>query len=297
MKVLNFGSLNIDYVYTVDHMVMAGETLASSNMNVFCGGKGLNQSIALARAGVQVFHAGMVGPEGGPLLDACRESGVDTRFIRTIQEKSGHTIIQVDRSGQNCILLYGGANRAITQDFADEVLDNFEAGDTILLQNEISCLDAIIERAYEKQMTIVLNPSPYDGNLDVCDLHKVSLFLLNEIEGQQLTGEQEPEAILSRVREMYPQAQVVLTLGGESSVYQDQQGRQCRQTIYPVKVLDTTAAGDTFTGYFLAAVVSGISAADGLAMAAKAAAIAVSRKGAAASIPRREEVLRAALQH
>ena len=201
MKVLNFGSLNIDYVYTVDHMVAAGETLASSGMNVFCGGKGLNQSIALARAGAPVFHAGMIGPEGGVLL-----SGVDTRFIRMVEEKSGHTIIQVDRSGQNCILLYGGANRAVSQAFADGVLDFFEAGDVLLLQNEISCLDVIIDRAYEKQMTIVLNPSPYDGNLDACDLHKVSLFLLNEIEGQQLTGEREPDVILSRIRQMYPQA-------------------------------------------------------------------------------------------
>lgn len=293
MKVLNFGSLNIDYVYTVDHMVTAGETLASSGMSVFCGGKGLNQSIALARAGAQVFHAGMIGPEGGSLLEALLASGVDTRFVRTIQEKSGHTIIQVDRAGQNCILLYGGANRKISEDFVDEVLEAFEAGDVILLQNEISCLDVIMDRAYQKQMTIVLNPSPYDGNLDRCDLHKVSLFLLNEIEGQQLTGEREPEAILSRVRQLYPQAEVVLTLGGDGSIYQDQQGRQYRQAIYPVKAVDTTAAGDTFTGYFLAAAVSGASAPERLETAAKAAAIAVSRKGAAASIPRREEVLQA----
>lgn len=294
MKVLNFGSLNIDYVYTVDHMVAAGETLASSGMNVFCGGKGLNQSIALARAGAPVFHAGMIGPEGGVLLDACRESGVDTRFIRTVEEKSGHTIIQVDRSGQNCILLYGGANRAVSQAFADGVLDFFEAGDVLLLQNEISYLDVIIDRAYEKQMTIVLNPSPYDGNLDACDLHKVSLFLLNEIEGQQLTGEREPDVILSRIRQMYPQAETALTLGGDGSIYQDRQGRQYRQPVYPVKAVDTTAAGDTFTGYFLAAAVSGAPAQERLAIAAKAAAIAVSREGASASIPTREEVLQAA---
>lgn len=296
MKVLSFGSLNLDYVYAVDRIAVAGETLASSGMSVFCGGKGLNQSIALARAGIEVFHAGLIGPEGGPLLDACRESGVDARFVRMIQEKTGHAIIQVEKSGQNSILLYGGANRAVSPEFVDEVLDSFGAGDLILLQNEISCLDVIIDRAYEKQMTIALNPSPYDGNLDACALHKLSLFLLNEIEGRQLAGEEEPEAILSRMRQLYPRAQVVLTLGGEGSIYQDQQGRRLRQRAYPVKAVDTTAAGDTFTGYFLAAVAGGVPARERLEIAAKAAAIAVSRRGAAASIPMRDEVAQTVLQ-
>ena len=111
MKVLNFGSLNYDYTYRVSHMVRPGETLASSGMHVFCGGKGLNQSIALAKAGVNVYHAGMIGEEGGVLLEACKEGGVNADYIRIVSEKSGHTIIQVDKDGQNCILLYGGANR------------------------------------------------------------------------------------------------------------------------------------------------------------------------------------------
>ena len=129
MKVLNFGSLNLDYVYSVDHMVTPGETLASYGMSVFCGGKGLNQSIALAKAGVSVYHAGMVGEEGGALLEACKEGGVKTDFIKTIPGKSGHTIIQVDKEGQNCILLFGGANRSITKEYVDEVLSHFEKGE------------------------------------------------------------------------------------------------------------------------------------------------------------------------
>ena len=144
MKVLNFGSLNLDYVYSVDHMVRPGETLASSGMNVFCGGKGLNQSIALAKAGVPVYHAGMIGEEGGVLLEACKEGGVNAEFIRMIPGKSGHTIIQVDKDGQNCILLYGGANRSITKEYVDEVLGSFEEGDILLLQNEVNLLDYII---------------------------------------------------------------------------------------------------------------------------------------------------------
>ena len=138
MKVLNFGSLNYDYVYEVDHAVMPGETIDSTKMEVFCGGKGLNQSIALARAGVPVYHAGQVGEDGQMFLDICAQSKVDTSYIRQSSGKSGHTIIQLDKNGQNCILLYGGSNRGITKDLVDEVLGHFEKEDIILLQNEIN---------------------------------------------------------------------------------------------------------------------------------------------------------------
>lgn len=291
MKVLNFGSLNLDYTYQVESILIPGETQASKGRQIFCGGKGLNQSIALARAGVPVYHAGMIGDEGGILLDACRENGVNTDFIRKIDGPSGHTIIQVDRNGQNCILLYGGANRSMTREFVDQVLDSFEEGDMLLLQNEINELDYIIDRAYEKGMMIVLNPSPYDGALDNCDLSKVGMFLVNEIEGYQITGEKEPDRILGKIREIYPGARVALTLGGEGSVYQDETGTVYRQGIYKVKAVDTTAAGDTFTGYFISSVIDGMPVQEGLDMAAKASAIAVSRPGATASIPLREEVM------
>lgn len=290
MKVLNFGSLNLDYVYSVDHMVRPGETLASSGMNVFCGGKGLNQSIALAKAGVPVYHAGMIGEEGGILLEACKGGGVNAEFIRTIPGKSGHTIIQVDKDGQNCILLYGGANRSITKEYVDEVLGSFEEGDILLLQNEVNLLDYIIDSAYERGMTVILNPSPYDSALDACDFGKVSMFLLNEVEGAQVTGEEDPEKILEKLKTLYPDTKVVLTLGGNGSVYQ-YKDEQYRQGIYKVKAVDTTAAGDTFTGYFISSVIEGMPVPEGLKLAAKASAIAVSREGATASIPLREEVL------
>lgn len=271
---------------------MPGETLASGGMNTFCGGKGLNQSIALAKAGVPVYHAGMIGEEGGALLDACKEGGVKTDFIKTIPGKSGHTIIQVDKDGQNCILLFGGANRSITKEFVDEVLSHFEEGDILLLQNEVNLLDYIINKAYEIGMVIILNPSPYNNALDVCEFQKVSMFLLNEIEGGQVTGETETEKILEKLKELYPETKVVLTLGGEGSIYQYKE-EQYRQGIYKVKAVDTTAAGDTFTGYFISSVIDGMSVPEGLDLAAKASAIAVSREGATASIPFREEVLRA----
>ena len=257
MKVLNFGSLNLDYVYSVDHMVTPGETLASYGMNVFCGGKGLNQSIALAKAGVEVYHAGLIGEEGEILLKTCQEGGVDSRYIRKTTEKSGHTIIQVDKDGQNCILLYGGANQSITREYVDEVLSHFEKGDILLLQNEINLLDYIINQAYEKGMMIILNPSPYNEKLDSCDFKKISMLLLNEVEGAQVTGEKDEKKILVRLKELYPDMQVVLTLGKDGSVYQ-YKDQVYRQGIFSVQAVDTTAAGDTFTGYFISSILEGM---------------------------------------
>lgn len=289
MKILNFGSMNIDYVYSVDHMVMPGETLFTGGMEIFSGGKGLNQSIALAKAGADVYHAGMIGKEGLFLKDSIRESGADVSFIRENEGKSGHTIIQVDKTGQNCILLYGGANRNITKEYVDYVLQNFESGDMILLQNEINMLPYIMECAYKKGMKIILNPSPFDKGLRDCDLNKVSMFLVNEIEAHQITGKENAEAILDEFRNLYPEAEIVLTLGSEGSVYQNKETR-IYQNIYKVEVVDTTAAGDTFTGYFISSLMKGDTPEDALNLAAKASAIAVSREGAAPSIPSIEEV-------
>ena len=290
MKILNFGSMNIDYVYNVSHMVQAGETLASDALNVYCGGKGLNQSVAAARAGGDVWHAGLIGSEGAMLEKVCKESGVNTDLIRETEGKSGHTIIQVDRSGQNCILLYGGANRQISTEYVNEVMEHFSVGDVLLLQNEISSLDYIIEQAYKMGMRIVLNPSPFDENLKACNLSLVSLFLLNEVEGEQMTGSSDPDTILARMAELYPESEVILTLGQKGSVYSFK-GKTVHQKIYPVKAVDTTAAGDTYTGYYLAAVVNGKSVEEALDLAARASAIAVTRSGAVPSIPKMEEVL------
>ena len=290
MKVLNFGSLNLDYVYQVESILIPGETQASKDRQIFCGGKGLNQSIALAKAGIPVYHAGLIGEGGEPLLEVCKENGVNTEFIRQIPGPSGHTVIQVDKNGQNCILLFGGSNRSMTREFVDEVLDSFEEGDIILLQNEINELDYIIDRAYARHMMIILNPSPFDQALEQCDLTKISLFLMNEIEGFQITGEKEPDKILQKVKELYPNAKVVLTLGSDGSVYQDDT-EIYRQGIYKVKAVDTTAAGDTFTGYFISSIIDGLPVQEGLKLAARASAIAVSRPGATASIPLRSEVI------
>jgi ribokinase len=289
VKVLNIGSLNYDYVYSVDHILLGGETLASINMETFCGGKGINQSIALSKSGIIVYHAGMVGEDGQILLDTCKSNGIDTKYIEQIQGKSGHTIIQVDKEGQNCILLYGGSNQRLTKKYIDNVLNDFEEGDLLLLQNEVNMLKYIIDQAYSKKMITILNPSPFDETLKQIDMNKISIFLMNEIEGTLMTGESDPERVLSVMKNKYPRSKVVLTLGKDGAIYQDKE-KLYQQKIYPVKVVDTTAAGDTFTGYFIAGLLKNMKIEDILDMSACASSIAVSRKGAVNSIPTIQEV-------
>lgn len=290
MRLVNFGSLNYDYVYLVDHIVLPGETISSTELSVFCGGKGLNQSIALSQAGAQVYHAGLIGDDGDLLLETCRNHGVNTKYIRKSSVRSGNAIIQLAKSGQNSIVLFGGANRQNSEAFIDEVLSDFEEGDYILLQNEMNLLDYLIEKAYAQKLQIVLNPSPYNESIEKCDLEKVSIFLLNEVEGMQITGEKEAEKILPAMQQKYPRARIVLTLGKLGVMYSDSE-KTVSHGIYDVKVVDTTAAGDTFTGYFLASVIAGKTVEESLRLASIASSLAVSQKGAVDSIPPLPEVL------
>ena len=292
MKVLNIGSMNLDLVYSVDHIVQPGETEASFALDTFLGGKGLNQSMALAKAGVEVYQGGMIGEDGQPFLDACAEYGVKADYIRTVPGKSGHAVIQRDKNAQNCILLYGGANQMLTEEYVDSVLADFGAGDILLLQNEVNQMAYIVEKAYEKGMQIALNPSPFNEKLDAVDMAKISFFLMNEVEGNQITGLTDPDEIIAEMLKRFPKAKIVLTLGKDGAVYADAEQKHF-QPIFKVQAVDTTAAGDTFTGYFLAGLLDGMPVPEILKMSAKASSIAVTREGAVPSIPYRDEVMAA----
>lgn len=296
MKVLCFGSLNIDYVYQVPHFVGGGETLAAGSFSRFSGGKGLNQSVALARAGLKVQHAGAVGRDGLFLLEELREAGVRTDSVEVLEDvPTGHAIIQRTPAGENCILLYGGANRRITREQIGRVLSGFGPGDALVLQNEISQLPDLAERARERGLTVALNPSPMEeGLLPLFPL--ADYLLLNEIEAAQFLqsrGAPVPEAgeaLAAALAEALPFTAVLLTLGARGSLFTDGTWL-VRQAALPVRAVDTTAAGDTYTGFFLAGVLGGQSVEWAMRYASAAAAIAVTRPGAAPSIPFREEVL------
>lgn len=299
MKILNFGSLNIDYVYGVEHFVKKGETLASDSLEVFSGGKGLNQSVALARAGVSVHHAGVIGEDGVFLLEVLEKAGADTKQVQVRKDvRTGSAVIQTDRNGDNCIILYGGANRNVTEEYIDEVLGRYGEGDFLILQNEISRLPYLVTQAHRKKMEIVLNPSPVNERLWEVPLEYISYFILNEIEAAQIAGieSEEAEVLLDRLRNKFPEAKVLLTLGEKGSVYRDREHTFYQKAI-PVDTIDTTAAGDTYTGYFMAGIIEGRQVHEAARLAAFASSMAVSKKGAAPSIPSMEEVTACMKQH
>ena len=296
MKILNFGSLNIDNVCQVPHFVRPGETLAANSFERFAGGKGLNQSLALARSGVTVCHAGRIGGDGIFLKEILEASGVDCRFLRVVpDELSGCAMIQVSDDGENCIVLYGGANQNISPEDIEEAFAAFDAGDILLIQNEINHLELIIAAAVKRQMRIFFNPAPMRENVLKLDLSAADTFIVNEIEGADLAGvavESDYRTVIAALQKKYPQTNILMTLGAQGAVYA---GAGEKETIYSPaceveKVVDTTAAGDTFIGYFLSGIVNGQTVAEALKTASKASAHCISIKGAANSIPHRNEL-------
>lgn len=293
MKILNFGSLNMDYVYEVEHFVRPGETLSVASQTVKAGGKGLNQSIALRRAGAEVWHAGCMGAGGETLVELLKSNGVHTEYIRPVPTLQGNAVIQVNAQGENCILLFGGSNQCITETQIDETISAFAPGDWLLLQNEVNLVDRMVEKAAEKGLMIALNPSPFNGKLNAVDYGKLSWLLMNEIEAEQLTGKTDPASAWAALHKRYPRLSVLITLGVKGSMAWRVQNRTVEtnfQPALPVQAVDTTAAGDTYTGYFISEIMEGLSLQICMERAARASAIAVTRFGAADSIPDKNEV-------
>ena len=286
--------LKKDDVKKVD-FVKKGETLSAKELNVYTGGKGLNQSIALARAGVETYQAGAIGTDGMFLLEQLKEAGVKTDLVKILDDvRTGNAIIQNDDEGDNCIVLFGGANQAITKEQVDEVFKDFTNEDYLLIQNEINELSYIVEKAKEEGMKIILNPSPMNEKIMKLPLDQIDYFILNEIEAMQILKMDKPEEIdgkyiASLLHERFKDATIVLTLGSEGSVCISDD-EYVEQSIYKVKAIDTTAAGDTYTGYFIAGILNGKTIKESMDIASKASAIAVTRQGAAPSIPYLEEV-------
>lgn len=289
MKLLVFGSLNIDHTYQVHHLVREGETLSSESYTKNEGGKGFNQAAALAKAGFPVHFAGAIGSDGLFLKDYLQSLCVDVENIQVLDVPTGHAIIQVSQTGSNSILLYGGANQAITEKQIDHVLSQLDTGDYVLLQNEISHGEAILRKAYARGIHIILNPSPISPDLLTWPLNQVDWLILNEIEGADLSGQSDPDDMLSALIKRYHIPHIVLTLGEKGAMYAAMSTR-IHQNAVAADVVDTTAAGDTFTGYFFAAVLSGKEPAQALRIGAAASSLAISKPGAAKSIPWAKDV-------
>lgn len=290
MKVYNFGSLNIDLVYEVDNIVRVHETKSSKSLNKFVGGKGLNQSIALAKAGLEVVHLGCVGKDGDVLLNTLNAEKVDTTHIKVVDGASGHAIIQLDERGNNCILLYQGANFEVSKAYIDEMFELINENDLIHLQNEISNIDYIIEKAYRLNIKVAVNLSPINEFVKKIDLNKVTYLLINEVEGKAITGLDDYKEIGDYLLREYPGLNVVLTLGSEGVMFFNKD-ETIAQHAYKSNVVDTTGAGDTFTGYFLSMILSGKTVKQALQIGCYAGSLAIQVKGAANSIPSLDKVI------
>ena len=289
MNILNFGSLNIDLVYQVEHIARPGETIASSAHQVFAGGKGANQSAALARAGASVFHAGQVGSDGQWLVDKLAGLGVDVQHIRVGDVPTGHAIIQVDRQGQNSIVLFAGANAQIDQVAIDATLSHFGAGDILLLQNEINDIPYIMAAAAKRELRICLNPAPCGPAVRDYPLKLVHWLVVNQTEAQSLVAAETPEQALAALAAAYPRAAIVLTLGAAGVHYRTDR-EEFHLPAPQVEAVDTTGAGDTFIGYFLQGLTADMTARDAMTRAVQGSALCVTRPGAMDSIPAADEV-------
>ncbi|MBQ1908098.1 MAG: ribokinase [Firmicutes bacterium] len=295
MKVMFYGSMNIDHTYRVDHIALPGETQPAVSLSVGAGGKGANQCAAFAKAlgeeRPQLFFAGKCGEDGRFIKDLLSELGADVSHVASC-EHTGSAVIQLDRNGQNSIIIYGGGNTQIEKDEIVSALAELSEGDMLCLNAEINALDFIMEQALEKGLRIVFNPSPITPELRELPLGRCMLLVLNEIEGRvmaELPVGASYEEILEALRAKYPESMIVLTMGSEGSYFAFRETK-LRCPVKDTVVADTTCAGDTFLGYFLAGLIEGKAPADCLRLATAASSITVSRPGAMLSVPFRREL-------
>lgn len=292
MKIFNIGSLNIDRTYRVADFVRPGETIKVSSYAEYCGGKGLNQSIAAARAGAEVFHVGAVGMDGSALVEELKNAGACTTYVNRVDAPTGHAVIQVTDAGENDIIICGGANDKVSIELIDRALAAAAPGDIVLLQNETANVGYALGAAKERGLRVVLNPSPINDSLLELDLTCVDLFILNEHEAAALAGMDDcsdSEAVANALSVRYPHAAHMLTLGSRGGRYLSLDA-ELTCSSYGMVPVDTTAAGDTFCGYFLASLAQGLDISDVLKRASAASAVAITRPGASISIPTALEV-------
>ena len=284
MKILNFGSLNIDIFFRVENIVKPGETISAKSIEKRPGGKGLNQSVALSKSFENVYHAGSVGDDGVFLIDYLKSEDINTKYIKKSDKLTGNAIIQVDDKGENSIVLYKGANFDNDKKFIDEVLDNFDKDDILLLQNEISSMKYLIDKAYEKGMKIVLNPSPITDEIKEFDFNKIDLLLVNEIEAKNIANKNSVDESIDYFTSTYKNINLIVTVGSKGSIFVNK-NEKIKQEGIKVESVDSTGAGDTFTGFFVSYFYQGKNVRDCLKFASLASALSVTKSGDSISIP------------
>lgn len=283
MTIFNLGSINADFTYQVPHLPQPGETLAATGLTRGLGGKGANMSVACARAAGRVFHIGAVGQDGKWAVERLLEYGVDTRHITITDQPTGHAIISVDPQGENSILILSGANHAITEQMIGSAICEGGPQDWLLMQNETNGLETAATLAKQVGMRVAYAAAPFVA----ADAAKITpmadLLVLNEIEAQQLETEMN-----TRLADL-PVADIIVTKGSKGCTWHHNNSR-IDFASYPAQVVDTTGAGDTFTGYVLAGLDRGLPIPQAIDLAQRAAALMVGRLGTADVIPDLKDV-------
>lgn len=291
------GSLNMDLVVRTPGMPQAGETLAGSDFHLIPGGKGANQAVAAARAGAAARMVGCVGDDAfGPvLLSSLAGAGVNVTSVSSLEKTStGTATILLEDSGENRIIIVAGANAKVSTDFIKDRWKEIRSSGMILLQHEIplETIGYIVDRAHTEGIRVLLNPAPVYP-ITPALMNLIDVILLNEVEAEALTGLEVTglESAFRAARSLYNQGvgTVIVTLGAAGAILFD--GAEALfQPGFAVTAVDTTAAGDTFTGGYAAAILNGKTPRQALLYATAASALAVTRLGAQTSIPGREEV-------
>ena len=280
MAVFNLGSINADLFYQVPHLLAPGETLASTQHSRGLGGKGANMSVAIARAAARAVHIGAVGADGRWAVERLLEYGVDTRNIVELDVPTGHAVIMVDDHGENAILLFPGANRALTETHIASALMAATEADTFVFQNETSAQIEGATLASAKGMRVVYAAAPFDAQAVEAVLPMLDILVMNAVEAQQLTD------ALGMTLAALPVRDVIVTLGGEGCRWiNTDAGTDQMFPAIPVTPVDTTGAGDTFTGFLVAGLDRGLPMEQAISLGQQAGAIMVTRHGTADVIP------------
>ena len=289
MTIYNFGSINLDHLYQVDHFVRPGETMASTQYQLLLGGKGANQSVALAKAGADIKHVGAINASNQDILTQLSDLGVNTDLIGQVPEATGHAIIQLNKDAENAIILFQGANHALAEAQVDSVLAQASSDDWVLLQNETNLVAYTIEKAHELGIKVAFNPAPMDADLTRSVLASVDLLIVNEVEAMDLMQVTSIDEAKLSLANTYADLAILMTLGSDGVRYLNA-GQDEFVPAFKVTAKDTTAAGDTFIGFCLSALTNKLSMKQAMQRGCAASAICVTRMGAAPAIPSVEEV-------
>lgn len=283
MAIWNLGSINIDHFYAVPHIPAPGETLAATGYDTGLGGKGANMAVASARAGSVTHLIAATGPDGRWARDRVMEYGVDTRFVAQVQSPTGHALISIAADGENAITLFAGANHQIEAKDISRALSQAQTGDWLLMQNETMLQRDAAQLAKTLGLKVAYAAAPFDAEATKSVLPFLDFLILNEVEASQL------ETSLNRRLETFEIPDIIVTLGANGAKHITPLGARSYPAI-PVEPVDTTGAGDTFTGYVLSGLDRGLSMPQSIRLASFAAALMVTRHGTADVIPDLSEV-------